>query len=200
MSAKLGVSIVIPTRNEEKSIGICIEKIQTVFNEHHIDGEIIIADNSTDNTAEIAKSLGAKVIVPDKLGYGNAYRLLFEEASGDYIVMGDGDNTYDFTDIPKLLESLKKGEADLVLGSRFKGEIKKGAMPWHHQYIGNPFLTWIFNLNNANKSNLSDTHSGFRAFTREAYEKMRTDLKTTGMEFASEMLEIGIRKVKKRYI
>ena len=94
-------------------------------------------------------------------------------------------------DIPRLLEPLKRGEADLVLGSRFKGEIKKGAMPWHHQYIGNPFLTWLFNK--ANKSNLSDTHSGFRAFTKEAYDKMRPDLKTTGMEFASEMLEVAIK-------
>ena len=97
------------------------------------------------------------------------------------------------TDIPRLLEPLKKGEADLVLGSRFKGEIKKGAMPWHHQYIGNPVLTWIFNLNKANKSNISDTHSGFRAFTKEAYNKMGTDLKTTWMEFASEMLEVAIK-------
>ena len=88
------ISVVIPTKNEEKSIGICIEKIQTVFSEYHIDGEIIVTDNSTDNTAEIAKSLGAKVIVPDELGYGNAYRLLFEEASGDYIVMGDGFGFY----------------------------------------------------------------------------------------------------------
>jgi glycosyltransferase involved in cell wall biosynthesis len=129
------ISVVIPTKNEEKSIGICIEKIQRVFSEYHVDGEIIIADNSTDNTPEIAKNLGAKVIVPDEHGYGNAYRLLFEEASGDCIVMGDGDNTYDFTDIPRLLERLKKGEADLVMGSRFKGEIKTGAMPWHHQNI-----------------------------------------------------------------
>jgi len=141
MSGK--VSVVIPTKNEENSIGICIEKIQRVFNEHHIDGEIIVADNSTDKTPEIAKSLGAKVIVLDKHGYGNAYRFGFEHALGDYIVMGDGDNTYDFTDTPKLLEPLKRGEADLVQGSRFKGEIKKGAMPWHHQYIGNPVLTWI---------------------------------------------------------
>ena len=116
------IGVVIATKNEEKSIGICIEKMQKVFNEHHIDGEIIIADNSTDNTPEIAKSMGAKVIVPDKLGYGNVYRFGFEHASGDYIVMGDGDGTYDFTDIPRLLEPLKKGEADLVLGSRFKGE------------------------------------------------------------------------------
>ena len=112
------VSVVIPTKNEEKSIGICIQKIQKVFNEHHIDGEIIVADNSTDNTAEIAKSLGAKVIIPDELGYGNAYRFGFEHASGDYIVMGDGDNTYDFMDSPRLLEPLKRGEADLVLGEQ----------------------------------------------------------------------------------
>ncbi|HJH27381.1 MAG TPA: hypothetical protein C5S37_11625 [Methanophagales archaeon] len=121
------VSVVIPTKNEEKSIGICIQKIQKVFNEHHIDGEIIIADNSTDNTPEIVKGMGVKVIIPDELGYGNAYMFGFEHASGNYIVMGDGDNTYDFMDIPKLLEPLKRGEADLVLGSRFKikGEINE---------------------------------------------------------------------------
>ncbi len=102
------VSVVIPTKNEEKSLGICIEKIQRVFTKHHINGEILIADSSTDNTPEIAKSLGAKVIVPDELGYGNAYRFGFEHASGDYIVMGDADNTYDFMNIPRLLEPLKR--------------------------------------------------------------------------------------------
>ena len=188
----VAVSVVIPTKNEEGSIGICIEKIQRVFTKHNIDGEIIVADNSTDKTPEIAKRLGARVVVPDEHGYGNAYRFGFARASGDYIMMGDGDDTYDFMDIPGLLEPLKRGEADLVMGSRFKGEIKKGAMPWHHQYIGNPFLTWIFNR--AHGSNISDTHSGFRAFTRAAYEKVRTDLKTTGMEFASEMLEVSIMK------
>jgi glycosyltransferase involved in cell wall biosynthesis len=89
------VSVVIPTKNEEKTIGLCIEKIKKVFTEHHIDGEIIVSDSSTDNTPEIAKSLGARVVVPDKLGYGNAYRFGFASASGDYIVMGDADNTYD---------------------------------------------------------------------------------------------------------
>ena len=85
------VSVVIPTKNEEKSIGKCIEKIQRVFTEHHIDGKIIAADSSTDNTPEIVNSLGAKVIIPNELGYGNAYRFGFEHASADYIVMGDGD-------------------------------------------------------------------------------------------------------------
>lgn len=178
------LSVVIPTKNEEKSIGICIEKVQKVFKEHEIDGEIIVSDSSSDSTPEIAKSLGARVVVPDKLGYGYAYRYGIARALGRYIVIGDADNTYDFTDIPKLLEPLKKGEADMVMGSRFKGEIKKGAMPWLHKSIGNPLLTWCVNM--THHSNISDCHSGFRAFTKEAYE--RINLKTDGMEFASEMV------------
>jgi len=109
------VSVVILTKNEEGSIGICIEKIQRVFAEHHIDGEIVVADNSTDRTPEIAKRPGARVVVPDEHGYGNAYRFGFAQASGDCIVMEDADNTYDFMDIPGLLEPLKRGEADLVM-------------------------------------------------------------------------------------
>jgi len=163
------VSVVIPTKNEEASIGTCIEKIQRVFAEHQIDGEIIVADNSTDRTPEIAKRPGVRVVVPDEHGYGNAYRFGFAQASGDYIVMGDGDNTYDFMDIPGLLEPLKSGEADLVMGSRFKGEIKKGAMPWHHQYIGNPFLTWIFNR--AHGSNISDCAFQDSGHSRERHTR-----------------------------
>lgn len=178
------VSVVIPTMNEEVSIGTCIKKIQNVFAKHHIDGEIIVADNSTDKTPAIAESLGARVVVPDKLGYGYAYRYGFAQASGAYIVMGDADNTYDFTDIPRLLEPLEADEADLVMGSRFKGEILKGAMPWLHEHIGNPVLTWCVNLTNG--SDISDCHSGFRAFTQKTYETM--NLVTDGMEFASEMV------------
>ena len=189
------VSVVIPTRNEEASIGICIEKIRKVFAEHQIDGEIIVADNSTDRTPVIAESLGARVVVPDKLGYGYAYRYGFAQASGEYIVMGDADNTYDFIDIPRLLEPLRRDEADLVMGSRFKGEILKGAMPWLHKHIGNPLLTWCVNLTNG--SDISDCHSGFRAFTQKAYDTM--NLATDGMEFASEMvmraLTCGLRIV-----
>ena len=109
------VSVVIPTKNEEASTGTCIEKIRKVFAKHHIDGEIVVADNSTDRTPEIAKHPGVRVVVPDELGYGNAYRFGFAQASGDYIVMGDADNTYDFMDTPGLLEPLKGGEADLVM-------------------------------------------------------------------------------------
>ena len=126
------VSVVIPTRNEEVSIGICIEKIRKVFAEYQIDGEIIVADNSTDRTPVIAESLGARVVVPDKLGYGYAYRYGFAQASGDYIVMGDADNTYDFADIPRLLEPLKRD--DLKIGrsranERMCGQAAASASP-----------------------------------------------------------------------
>ena len=178
------VSVVIPSLNEEKTIGICIEKVKKVFKEHNINGEIIVADNSTDRTPEIARSLGAKVVTPDKRGYGYAYLYGFRYAKGKYIVIGDADNTYNFLEIPKLLEPLKKGEADLVIGSRFKGKILDGAMPWLHKYIGNPVLTWFLNF--FFNAGVSDAHSGFRAFTREALEKMK--LRCHGMEFASEMI------------
>ena len=178
------VSVVIPSLNEEKTIGVCIQKVKRVFKKFNIKGEIIVADNSTDRTPEIAKSLGAKVVTPDKKGYGYAYLYGFKFAKGKYIVIGDADNTYDFLEMPKLLEPLMNGEADLVIGSRFKGKILDGAMPWLHRYVGNPILTWFLNL--FFKANVSDAHSGFRAFTRDALERMK--LRYGGMEFASEMI------------
>jgi len=178
------VSVVIPSLNEEKTIGICIEKVKKVFAEHNINGEIIVADNSTDKTPEIAREMGAKVVTPDKRGYGYAYLYGFRHVRGKYIVIGDADDTYDFLEIPKLLEPLKNGEADMVIGSRFKGEILDGAMPWLHKHIGNPVLTRFLNF--FFKAGVSDAHSGFRAFTKEALEKM--ELRGDGMEFASEMI------------
>ncbi len=127
---------------------------------------------------------------PDRLGYGYAYIYAFRFAKGKYIVIGDGDDTYDFLEMPKLLEPLKRGEADLVIGSRFKGKILPEAMPWLHRYIGNPLLTKILNI--LFKTGVSDAHSGFRAFTREALERM--DLKCHGMEFASEMIIEAVRR------
>ena len=184
------VSVVIPSLDEEGTIGRCIEKIKQVFNENHIEGEVIIADNSTDKTAKIAKSLGATVITPERKGYGNAYLAGLSHAKGDFIVISDSDGTYDLSEMPKFLEPLIKGDADFVIGNRLGGNILKDAMPWHHRYIGNPILTnilnWLF------KIEISDAHCGMRAFTKEAYEKM--DLRTGGMEFASEMIIVGARK------
>ena len=183
------VSVVIPTLNEAETIGVCIRKIQEVFNHYGIDGEIIVADNSDDETPQIARSLGARVVTPDGMGYGYAYIYGFRYARGKYIVLGDGDDTYDFLEMPRLLEPLMKDEADLVIGSRFKGKIEKGAMPWLHKWIGNPILTWFLNL--FFKAGVSDAHCGFRAIKREALEKMR--LRSRGMEFASEMIIEAVR-------
>ena len=184
------VSVIIPSLNEERTIGVCIEKVKKVFDDHNIKGEIIVSDNSTDRTPEIARALGAKVVTPDKRGYGYAYLYAFKHARGKYIVIGDADNTYDFLEIPKLLEPLRKGEADFVIGSRFKGKILPGAMPWLHKYIGNPLLTWFLNF--FFKAGVSDAHSGFRAFTREALQKLK--LRCHGMEFASEMIIEAVRR------
>ncbi len=185
----LDVSVIIPAMDEELTIGACIQKIQTVFRDNHINGEIIVADASTDRTPEIAQSLGARVIRPEMRGYGNAYLAAFKEARGRYIVIGDSDNTYDFAKIPLLLAPLEAG-ADFVIGSRFKGTIHTGAMSPLHRYIGNPFLTWM--INTIFRTDYSDTHSGFRAITREALDRL--SLKSGGMEFASEMLVMASKE------
>ncbi len=184
------VSVVIPTKNEEQAVGCCLEKVLKSFRENNIDGEIILADNSTDRTPEIAQSMGARVVTPDRLGYGYAYKYGFAQAKGKYIVMGDADNTYDFEDIPRLLAPLRDGTADMVMGSRLKGKILPGSMPALHKYIGNPMLTGFLNF--FFKAGVSDSHSGFRAFTKEAYEEMH--LRSTGMEFASEMIIEAARR------
>ena len=178
------VSVVMPCLNEEETIGICIKKAKAALKEMGVRGEIIVADNaSTDASVEIAQSLGAKVVHQPIRGYGAAYLAGISAAKGKYIVIGDSDDTYDFSEIEKFVQPLKDG-SDLVMGSRFSGEILSGAMPWLHQYIGNPVLTGILNV--LFKAGVSDTHCGMRAFTKEAYLKM--ELKTTGMEFASEMV------------
>ena len=178
------VSLVIPTLNEAKTIGGCIQQANAVFKEMGIDGEIIVVDSSSDDTPVIAKAFGATVVVPEKLGYGNAYLYGFKHATGKYIVLMDGDLTYDPREIGKLISSLQNGCIDMVLGTRLKGEIKPGAMPALHRYIGNPFLTWVLNKLFATK--ISDAHCGMRAITRDALNKL--NLKAGGMEFASEMV------------
>lgn len=178
------ISVVMPTLNEEEGINQCIEWVIDALETLEMPGEIIISDSSTDRTPEIAREMGAHVVEPDKPGYGYAYRYAFERARGEYIVMGDADTTYDFEQIPRLLDPVKNGDADMVMGSRLGGEIKDGAMPTLHQYIGNPLLTRF--LNGFYDAGVSDAHSGFRVFSKAAYEEM--ELTTDGMEFASEMI------------
>jgi len=184
------LSVVIPTLNEEEGIGECIERVRNALVELQEYGEIVVSDSSSDRTPEIAREMGAIVVTPDQSGYGYAYRYAFARTRGEYIVMGDADTTYDFEDIPKLLEPVRAGEADMCMGTRLDGEIRDGAMPPLHQYIGNPLLTRFLNV--FYDAGVSDSHSGFRVFSRAALDEM--DLQSDGMEFASEMImEAGAR-------
>jgi len=184
------VSIIIPALNEEDTIGSCLEKVKAGCLKENISYEIIVADSSTDATPEIAREHGARVIKPKKRGYGNAYLSAFSHAHGEIIVIGDADDTYDFSIIPELIQPIIHGKADLVIGSRLKGEILPNSMPWLHQYIGNPLLTRLLNF--TFHSRFSDTHSGMRAISKEALGRLQ--LHTGGMEFASEMLIEAARK------
>jgi len=185
----IDVSVILPALDEERTIGECISKIQAVFRDNAINGEIIVSDSSTDRTPEIAGSLGAKVFRTERNGYGNAYLTAFRHARGHFIVMGDADDTYDFCQIPDLVAPLEEG-ADFVIGSRFKGVIHPGSMTFLHRYIGNPVLTWMINI--IFHTRFSDSHSGFRAITREAFDRL--PVKTGGMEFASEMLVMASKE------
>jgi len=190
MSEDIQVTVVLPCLNEEKTIGVCIDKIKEVFAQEGLRGEIIVADNgSVDRSAEIAASKGALIVRESQRGYGAAYLAGLAQARGRYIVIGDSDNTYDFLDIPKFIRPLEQGY-DFVIGSRFKGAIKNGAMSWTHRYIGNPILSGICRLFFSTR--LSDIHCGMRSFTLEAFRKM--ELLTLGMEFATEMVVAALQK------
>jgi glycosyltransferase involved in cell wall biosynthesis len=179
------ISVVMPCLNEERSVGICVERALEGIRRTNLTGEVIVCDNgSTDDSVAVAAAAGARVVHQPERGYGNAYRRGFEAARGRYVVMGDSDLSYDFSELHRLVESLQTGGYHYVLGSRFAGEILPGAMPWSHRYIGNPVLTGI--LNRFFDLKTSDAHSGMRAFTREAYERM--GCRTKGMEFASEIV------------
>nr|WP_276411620.1 glycosyltransferase family 2 protein [Halomicroarcula sp. XH51] len=178
------MSVVMPTLNEEEGIVECVRRIRTAIEALEIYTEIVVSDSSTDRTPTIARSLGARVVTPDQYGYGYAYRYAFDRTRGEYIVMGDADTTYDFESIPRLLEPVRNGDADICMGSRLKGTIEKGSMPTLHKHIGNPLLTKF--LNSFYGAGVSDAHSGFRVFSREALETL--DLRSNGMEFASEMI------------
>lgn len=178
------ISVVMPCLNEEDSVGLCVSKAWEGIRKTGLRGEVIVSDNgSTDNSVAMAEAAGACVVHQPRRGYGNAYLKGFSVARGRIIVMGDSDDSYDFTALPDVVRPIYDG-ADYVLGSRFAGQIRKDAMSWSHRYVGNPVLTTILNV--LFKLKVSDAHSGFRAFTRRALDQMA--LQCEGMEFASEIV------------
>jgi glycosyltransferase involved in cell wall biosynthesis len=178
------VSVVIPCLNEAQSIGFCIDKALAAFRDMGVAGEVVVSDNgSTDGSIEIAQEHGARVVHAEVKGYGNALRKGIQEARGSFLIMGDADDSYDFFEVPKFIEKWKAGY-ELVMGNRFAGGIKPGAMPWSHQLVGNPGLTAI--LNRFFHANVGDVYCGMRGFTKAVYE--RIDPRTTGMEFALELI------------
>src|SRR4051794_19296807 len=177
------VSVVIPCLNEEDNIERCVRRAIDAMAEAGIRGEVVVADNaSEDRSAELARAAGARVVTETRRGYGSAYLAGFAASRGRYIVMADADLTYDFAEIPRFVELLEEG-AELVMGDRMDN-IKPGAMPWLHRYIGNPALTGILNL--FFRTGVADAHCGMRALRRDVLPLL--DLRTTGMEFASEMV------------
>jgi len=179
----LAVSVVIPCLNEEDNIERCVRVAREAMDSAGISGEVVVADNaSEDRSAELAAAAGARVVVEPRRGYGSAYLAGFAAARGRYIVMADADLTYDFNEIPRFVEHLEDG-ADVVMGDRMDN-IQPGAMPWLHRYVGNPVLTGILNV--FFRTGVSDAHCGMRAVRRDVLPRL--DLRTTGMEFASEMV------------
>ncbi len=178
------LSLVLPCLNEAATVGLCVRQVIETLANHSISGEIIVADNgSTDRSREIAEEMGARVVLVEKRGYGSALMGGINAARGQYIIIGDADGSYDFTHIPVFLDKLRAG-CQLVMGNRFEGGIQPGAMPALHRYLGNPLLTAIGRL--FFRAKCHDFYCGLRGFTKAAYESMT--LRTTGMEFASEMV------------
>jgi glycosyltransferase involved in cell wall biosynthesis len=180
---QLLVSVVIPCLNEAENIEVCVRSALEVMEREGIRGEVVVADNaSEDNSARLAHDAGARVVTETRRGYGSAYLAGFAAARGKYIVMGDADLTYDFAEIPRFVAELDKG-SELVMGDRMDN-IQPGAMPWLHQYVGNPLLSGTLNF--FFKTGIRDAHCGMRALRRDVLPRL--DLRTTGMEFASEMV------------
>ena len=178
------VSIVMPCLNEVETLAACIEKARQAIEEGGYSAEIIVADNgSSDGSQLLARELGATVVPVQRKGYGSALIGGIDAAHGRLVVMGDADASYDFASIAPLISKLREGY-DLVVGNRFLGGIQPGAMPWSHRWLGNPGLTRISRI--FFNAPVGDTHCGLRAFTKDAYQRMR--LRATGMEFASEMV------------
>ena len=193
VSHPVEVSVVMPCLNEANSLAYCVDKAVKAFREAGLTGEVVVADNgSTDGSIQIAEEHGARVIRVAERGYGAALRAGIAGARGPFIIMGDADDSYDFNDVPRFVEKLREGH-DIVMGNRFRGEIKPGAMPSLHKYFGNPGLTAV--LNTLFHARIGDGYCGMRGFTRSLYDRL--DLRSSGMEFALEMIiksaQIGAR-------
>jgi len=183
------VSVIMPCLNEAATVARCVAKARAALEGAGLAGEVVVADNgSDDGSPALAAAAGARVVTANVRGYGAAYLAGLEAAGGRYLVLGDADDTYDFAVVPQFVAALAAG-SDVVLGSRFRGTILPGAMPWLHRYVGNPVLSGILSLFFGRR--ISDAHCGLRAMTREAADRMR--LRSSGMEFASEMVALALR-------
>lgn len=187
MDKKTELSVVIPCLNEADTLAVCIEKARRAMSENNIEGEVLIADNgSTDGSIQIAEAGGARVVRVAEKGYGNALMGGIAEAKGEYIIMGDADDSYDFLEIPKFVRELRNGN-DLVQGCRLPaggGTILPGAMPFSHRWIGNPMFSKMVRI--WFKAPIHDVYCGLRGFTKKHY--LSLNQKCTGMEFATEMI------------
>lgn len=184
MTQQIELTVVMPCLNEAETIGTCISKALNWMKQNSVAGEVVIGDNgSTDGSQALAEGLGARVIDVPRKGYGSALMGAIEAARGKYVIMGDSDDSYDFANLGPFLEQLRNGH-DLVMGNRFKGGIAEGAMPFLHRYLGNPVLSFIGRL--FFNCPVRDFHCGLRGFRQDLVAVL--DLKTTGMEFASEMV------------
>jgi glycosyltransferase involved in cell wall biosynthesis len=180
----LELSIVMPCLNEARTVGRCVDAAVAALQRMGVRGEVVVADNgSTDGSQDIAREHGARVVSVERRGYGSALQAGIAAARGKYVIMGDADDSYDFTRLEPFVDELRAGN-DLVMGNRFKGGIAPGAMPWSHRYIGNPVLSGLLNL--FFHTPIKDAHCGLRGFRKDAYTRL--GLTTTGMEFASEMV------------
>lgn len=181
---RITVSVVMPCLNEAETLGVCVKKAHDAIRAYQRVGEVVVADNgSTDGSQAIAAQQGARVVNVAVRGYGAALMSGIESARGEYVLMADADDSYDFSHLPRFVDALDRG-ADLVIGNRFKGGIRPGAMPFLHKYLGNPVLSFLGRL--FFRAPVNDFHCGLRAFRKSAIERLH--LQTTGMEYATEMV------------
>jgi hypothetical protein len=184
------VSVILPCLNEEETVGAVVDEAFAGIEAAGLTGEVVVVDNgSTDRSAAIAESRGARVVREPRRGYGSAYLAGFAAARGEFLVLADADGTYPLDDLGSLLDALRAG-SDIVLGSRLNGDMEPGAMPWLNRVIGNPVLTGTLNL--FFRTGVSDAHSGLRALRRDTLPQL--ELQTPGMEFASEMILKAVKR------